>query len=50
MWAHSANAAGHRHALVDHLHGTAQLAQQFAEPFGAGEAAFYAGLAPMPGS
>jgi CRISPR-associated endonuclease Cas3-HD len=42
MWAHSANAAGRRHALVDHLHGTAQLAQQFAEPFGA--AAFYAGL------
>jgi CRISPR-associated endonuclease/helicase Cas3 len=45
MWAHSANAAGHRHTLVDHLHGTAQLAQQFAEPFDAGEAAFYAGLA-----
>jgi CRISPR-associated endonuclease/helicase Cas3 len=45
MWEHSANAAGHRHALVDHLHGTAQLARQFAEPFGADEAAFFAGLA-----
>jgi CRISPR-associated endonuclease/helicase Cas3 len=45
MWAHSANAAGHRHALVDHLYGTASLAQQFAEPFGGGDAAFFAGLA-----
>jgi CRISPR-associated endonuclease/helicase Cas3 len=45
MWAHSANAEGDRHALVDHLHGTARLAQQFAEPFGGGDAAFFAGLA-----
>jgi CRISPR-associated endonuclease/helicase Cas3 len=45
MWAHSANAEGNRHALVDHLHGTARLAQQFAEPFGGGDAAFFAGLA-----
>jgi CRISPR-associated endonuclease/helicase Cas3 len=45
MWAHSANKDGNRHALVDHLHGTAQLAQQFAEPFGGGDAAFFAGLA-----
>jgi len=45
MWAHSANAEGTRHALVDHLHGTARLAQQFAEPFGGGDAAFFAGLA-----
>jgi CRISPR-associated endonuclease Cas3-HD len=50
MWAHSANEEGNRHALVDHLHGTARrgtarLAQQFAEPFGGGDAAFFAGLA-----
>jgi hypothetical protein len=45
MWANSANAAGHRHALVDHLYGTARLAQEFAEPFGGGDAAFLAGLA-----
>jgi CRISPR-associated endonuclease Cas3-HD len=45
MWAHSANGAGQRHALVDHLHGTARLARQFAEPFGGGAAAFFAGLA-----
>jgi CRISPR-associated endonuclease/helicase Cas3 len=45
VWAHSANAAGRRHALVDHLYGTARLAQQFAEPFGGGDAAFFAGLA-----
>jgi CRISPR-associated endonuclease/helicase Cas3 len=45
MWAHSVNVAGFRHALVDHLYGTARLAQRFAEPFGAGDAAFFAGLA-----
>jgi CRISPR-associated endonuclease/helicase Cas3 len=45
MWAHSTNQQGHRHSLVDHLYGTARLAQRFAEPFGAGDAAFFAGLA-----
>jgi CRISPR-associated endonuclease/helicase Cas3 len=45
MWAHSANAGGNRHTLLDHLHGTARLARQFAEPFGGGDAAFFAGLA-----
>jgi CRISPR-associated endonuclease/helicase Cas3 len=45
MWAHSTNEQGQWHALVDHLYGTARLARRFAEPFGAGEAAFFAGLA-----
>jgi CRISPR-associated endonuclease/helicase Cas3 len=45
MWAHSANTVGDRHLLVDHLYGTAALARRFAEPFGAGDAAYFAGLA-----
>lgn len=45
MWAHSRNARGDRHRLVDHLYGTANLARAFAEPFSGGEAAFFAGLA-----
>jgi CRISPR-associated endonuclease/helicase Cas3 len=45
MWAHSPNVHGDWHALVDHLQGTARLARQFAEPFGGGDAAFFAGLA-----
>ncbi len=43
-YAHSANAAGLRHDLVEHLRGVAALARQFASAFGAGEAASYAGL------
>ena len=42
--AHSANDAGHYHKLEDHLHGVATLAREFAEPFGGGEVAYYAGL------
>lgn len=44
MWAHSANKAGQRHSLADHLRLTSALARQFAEPFGAGELAAAAGL------
>lgn len=43
-WAHSRNVAGKRHALADHLRGTAALARSFAEPFGAGDLAYGAGL------
>lgn len=43
-WAHSANAKGSRHALSDHLLGTARRAQEFGAVFGAGEAAFAVGL------
>jgi CRISPR-associated endonuclease/helicase Cas3 len=44
MWAHSVNADGRRHALVDHLRGTAELAERFAEPFDAGRGAWWLGL------
>ena len=45
LWAHSAPHAGRaRHLLVDHLYGTAVLAERFAEPFGAGPLARYGGL------
>jgi CRISPR-associated endonuclease/helicase Cas3 len=43
-WAHSRNAGGHRHSLEDHLRGTARLAREFCEPFGAGELGYRAGL------
>ncbi|HMR49450.1 MAG TPA: CRISPR-associated helicase Cas3' [Arachnia sp.] len=43
-WAHSRNVAGERHSLADHLRGTAALARTFAEPFGAGDLAYGAGL------
>lgn len=42
--AHSVNGAGARHALEDHLRGTAELARQFGAAFGAGELAAYIGL------
>ena len=45
MWAHSLNAAGVRHALTDHLHGTAELAGGFAAAFGARDAGYFLGLA-----
>ena len=44
LYAHSANNRGERHLLVDHLRSVARLARSFAEPFGAGELAFLAGL------
>lgn len=42
--AHSRNATGRRHDLVDHLRGTADLAASFASAFDATEAAWYLGL------
>jgi CRISPR-associated endonuclease/helicase Cas3 len=45
MWAHSLNAAGVRHSLTDHLHGTAELAGGFATAFGARDAGYFLGLA-----
>ena len=44
IYAHSANARGERHLLVDHLRAVAAKAQQLAEPFGGGDVAFLAGL------
>ncbi|HET6356489.1 CRISPR-associated endonuclease Cas3'' [Streptomyces sp.] len=41
---HSANRWGRRHALADHLRGTAALTGNFADVFGAGELAGYLGL------
>jgi CRISPR-associated endonuclease/helicase Cas3 len=42
--AHSVNGAGVRHPLEAHLRGTAALAREFAEPFGAGDLAAHLGL------
>ena len=44
FYAHSENQAGHYHKLVDHLQTVADLAREFARPFGGGEVAYYAGL------
>lgn len=44
MYAHSENAAGLRHVLVDHLRDTALKAAEFAASFGAEELARLAGL------
>lgn len=44
VWAHSANNAGLRHALIDHLRGTADLASQFASSFGGDDVAWWLGL------
>ncbi len=43
-WAHSANIAGRRHGLREHLTGTSRLARSFGDAFGAGEAAYAVGL------
>ena len=43
-YAHSANAARQRHDLVEHLRSVAALAAGFVRRFGAGDAAYYAGL------
>ncbi|MFG2227718.1 CRISPR-associated endonuclease Cas3'' [Streptomyces sp. NPDC048644] len=42
--AHSVNWGGVRHSLADHLRGSAALARQFGEVFGAGELAAYLAL------
>ena len=44
FYAHSENQAGRYHKLVDHLQAVADLAREFAGPFGGGEVAYYAGL------
>lgn len=44
LFAHSRNASGHRHLLVDHLHSSAALARRFGEVFGAGDLAAYLAL------
>ncbi len=43
-FAHSTNENHHRHNLVDHLKAVAEIARDFAKPFGGEEAAYYAGL------
>ncbi|MCF6154244.1 MAG: CRISPR-associated helicase Cas3' [Candidatus Brocadia sp.] len=43
-YAHSANSQGQRHRLVDHLNEVASLAKIFADKFGAGDLAYWAGL------
>ena len=44
VYAHSANESGRFHPLIDHLKEVANLAREFAEPFGGGDAAFSLGL------
>ena len=44
FFAHSANENYHRHNLVDHLQAVAEIARDFAKPFGGEVAAYYAGL------
>ena len=43
-FAHSANHAGQRHDLVDHLRSVAGMASGFATPLDAETLAYYAGL------
>lgn len=43
-WAHSANDAGKRHGLVEHLEETARLCREFCDVFGAGELGYWLGL------
>lgn len=42
--AHSANAQGQQHDLVNHLQSVAKLASEFAAKFGAGDLAYWVGL------
>ncbi|UCM87057.1 CRISPR-associated endonuclease Cas3'' [Streptomyces marincola] len=44
LYAHSANDAGVRHELADHLRGSATLARMFGNVFGAGDVAAYLAL------
>jgi len=44
MYAHSVNARGRRHLLVDHLRAVAARAREGAEPFGGEDVAYLAGL------
>jgi CRISPR-associated endonuclease/helicase Cas3 len=43
-WAHTPNTEGDWHDLADHLTAVAEMARSFAEPFGGGETAYWAGL------
>ena len=43
-WAHSKNGAGERHDLAAHLAAVAAMARDFADPFGGGALAYWAGL------
>ena len=42
--AHSENSNGESHSLPEHLKGVADIAREFAAPFGGGDIAYYAGL------
>lgn len=44
LHAHSANSQGQRQPLVEHLRNVADLARQFATPFGGGDLGYLAGL------
>lgn len=44
LYAHSANSQGQWHILSDHLKEVARLAKKFADKFGAGNLAYWAGL------
>lgn len=43
-YAHTSGATGEWHKLADHLQAVAERARSFAEPFGAGEVAYWVGL------
>jgi len=43
-YAHSANEAGERHLLTDHLEGVASLAAAFSRDLGAEQIGYYLGL------
>lgn len=43
-YAHSKNAAGQRHDLVEHLTAVAERAREYADKFGAGDLAYWAGM------
>ena len=43
-YAHTSGATGEWHKLADHLQAVAERARSFAEPFSAGEVAYWVGL------
>lgn len=44
LYAHSANSQGQKHSLVVHLKEVAEISKKFADKFGAGALAYWAGL------
>ncbi|HHT9136230.1 MAG TPA: hypothetical protein ACFYEK_03200 [Candidatus Wunengus sp. YC60] len=44
LYAHSANSQGKKHSLAGHLKEVAALSKIFADNFGAGDLAYWAGL------